>query len=130
MRVPAYTRAMSRAPHVIVGAGPVGSSLARILADDAEPVIVVTRSGSGPGSDGVRSVAADASDPEALSRIASGAAAIYNCANPGSYTQGERLRQLGASALLDGAESPGAVLATMSNVHGYGPVPVLMTAQL
>ncbi|MDZ4236189.1 MAG: NAD-binding protein, partial [Dietzia sp.] len=82
---------MSRAPHVIVGAGPVGSSLARILADDGEPVIVVTRSGSGPGSDGVRSVAADASDPEALSRIASGAAAIYNCANPGSYTQWERL---------------------------------------
>jgi nucleoside-diphosphate-sugar epimerase len=121
---------MSRAPHVIVGAGPVGSSLARILADDGEPVIVVTRSGSGPGSDGVRSVAADASDPEALSRIASGAAAIYNCANPGSYTQWERLWPPLASALLAAAESTGAVLVTMSNLYGYGPVPVPMTAQM
>ncbi|MGP6205096.1 NAD-dependent epimerase/dehydratase family protein [Microbacterium sp. F2] len=121
---------MSRAPHVIVGAGPVGSSLARILADDAEPVIVVTRSGSGPGSDGVRSVAADASDPEALSRIASGAAAIYNCANPGSYTQWERLWPPLASALLAAAESTGAVLVTMSNLYGYGPVMVPMTAQM
>ncbi len=121
---------MSRAPHVIVGAGPVGSSLARILADDAEPVIVVTRSGSGPGSDGVRSVAADASDPEALSRIASGAAAIYNCANPGSYTQWERLWPPLASALLAAAESTGAVLVTMSNLYGYGPVLVPMTAQM
>lgn len=121
---------MSRAPHVIVGAGPVGSSLARILADDGEPVIVVTRSGSGPGSDGVRSVAADASDPEALSRIASGAAAIYNCANPGSYTRWERLWPPLASALLAAAESTGAVLVTMSNLYGYGPVPVPMTAQM
>ena len=62
---------MSSAPHVIVGAGPVGSSLARILAGDGEPVIVVTRSGSELGGDGIRSIAADASDPEALTRIAS-----------------------------------------------------------
>lgn len=130
MRVPAYTRAMSRAPHVIVGAGPVGSSLARILADDGEPVVVITRSGSTPGGDGITSIAADASDPQALTRAAAGAAVIYNCANPGSYTQWERLWPPLASALLAAAESTGAVLVTMSNLYGYGPVTVPMTAQM
>ena len=121
---------MSSAPHVIVGAGPVGSSLARILAGDGEPVIVVTRSGSELGGDGIRSIAADASDPEALTRIASGAAAIYNCANPGSYTQWERLWPPLGSALLTAAESTGAVLVTVSNLYGYGPVTEPMTAQM
>lgn len=121
---------MSSAPHVIVGAGPVGSSLARILAGDGEPVIVVTRSGSELGGDGIRSIAADASEPEALTRIASGAAAIYNCANPGSYTQWERLWPPLGSALLTAAESTGAVLVTMSNLYGYGPVTEPMTAQM
>ncbi len=121
---------MSSAPHVIVGAGPVGSSLARILAGDGEPVIVVTRSGSELGGDGIRSIAADASDPEALTRIASGAAAIYNCANPGSYPQWERLWPPLGSALLTAAESTGAVLVTVSNLYGYGPVTEPMTAQM
>ncbi|HIE60506.1 MAG TPA: NAD-dependent epimerase/dehydratase family protein [Microbacterium sp.] len=121
---------MSSAPHIIVGAGPVGSSLARILAGDGEPVIVVTRSGSELGGDGIRSIAADASDPEALTRIASGAAAIYNCANPGSYTQWERLWPPLGSALLTAAESTGAVLVTVSNLYGYGPVTEPMTAQM
>lgn len=121
---------MSSAPHVIVGAGPVGSSLARILAGDGEPVIVVTRSGSELGGDGIRSIAADASDPEALTRIASGAAAIYDCANPGSYTQWERLWPPLGSALLTAAESTGAVLVTVSNLYGYGPVTEPMTAQM
>ena len=119
---------MSTAPHVIVGAGPVGSSLARILTGDGESVIVVTRSGRTPAGDGLRSVAADASDPDALSRICSGAAAIYNCANPGSYVEWERLWPPLASALLTAAESTGAVLVTMSNLYGYGPVTAPMTA--
>lgn len=119
---------MSAGAHVIVGAGPVGSSLARILTDDGESVVVVTRSGSSPGVDGVMSVAADASDPAALARVASGAAVIYNCANPGSYTQWERMWPPLAASLLSAAESTGAVLVTMSNLYGYGPVHEPMTA--
>ena len=33
--------------HVVVGAGPVGSGVAQLLADAGEQVRVVTRSGSG-----------------------------------------------------------------------------------
>lgn len=125
-----YTRGMSTAPHIIVGAGPVGSALASILTSDGESVIVLTRSGSAPAGERLQSVAADASDPAALTRIASGAAAIYNCANPGSYVEWERRWPPLAAALLAAAEATGAVLVTMSNLYGYGPVTVPMTAQM
>ena len=36
------------ATHVIVGAGPIGSATARLLADDGHEVRVVTRGGAGP----------------------------------------------------------------------------------
>lgn len=120
---------MPTAPHVIVGAGPIGSALARLLADEAEQVIVVTRSGSARSLEGVTAVAADASDADALMRIAAGAAAIYNCANPGDYTEWERRWPPLASALLAAAEATGAVLVTMSNLYGYGPVTAPMTAR-
>ncbi len=39
---------MSNDLHVVVGAGPVGSAVAEILAERGHRVRVVTRSGSGP----------------------------------------------------------------------------------
>src|SRR5690606_37204952 len=66
--------------HVIVGAGQVGARLAVRLAGLGHDVVVVTRSGSGP--EGVERVAADAADRARLTRIARGADALYNCANP------------------------------------------------
>jgi Trk K+ transport system NAD-binding subunit len=50
--------------HVIIGSGPVGSSVARELIARGEQVRVVTRSGS--GIEGADRVAADASDPGVL----------------------------------------------------------------
>ncbi|WP_329484771.1 FAD-dependent monooxygenase [Kribbella sp. NBC_01484] len=38
--------------HVVVGAGPVGSATARLLAGQGEQVRVITRSGSGPEAAG------------------------------------------------------------------------------
>ena len=34
--------------HVVIGSGPIGSTVARLLADEGEQVRVVTRSGTGP----------------------------------------------------------------------------------
>lgn len=70
--------------HVIVGAGPVGTTLALQLADAGHEVRVVTRSGRGPERPGIRRVRADASDAATLARHVAGAAALYNCANPPS----------------------------------------------
>jgi nucleoside-diphosphate-sugar epimerase len=107
--------------HVIVGAGPVGSTIARKLVERGEQVRVVTRSGGGPEHSSIERVAADATDAERLSTLADGAVALYNCANPAYHRWLTDWPPL-ASALLTAAERSGAVLATSSNLYGYGPV--------
>ena len=115
--------------HVIVGAGTVGSALAARLAERGHEVIVVSRRGTAPPTDGVRGVAADASDAAALAAIAAGADVIYNCANP-RYHRWERDWPPIAASILGAAERSGAVLATLSNLYGYGPVDGAMTETL
>lgn len=107
--------------HVVVGAGPVGRHVATLLAERGDQVTVVTRSGRDTGITGVAHVALDATDAEALTRVTTGAAALYNCANPGDYTQWERTWPPLASSLLTTAERTGAVYAITGNLYPYGP---------
>jgi nucleoside-diphosphate-sugar epimerase len=117
--------------HVIVGAGPVGTATANLLADRGEKVRIVTRRGTGPEHPSIERVAADATDAGRLSELASGAHALYNCANP-QYHQWLTDWPPLASALLTAAERSGVVLATASNLYGYGPVngPITATTPL
>lgn len=64
--------------------------------------MIVTRRGSGPHDSGIRTVAADASSVDALL----------------------------AAAFLSYAERTAAVLATCSNLYGYGPVTGRLTESL
>ncbi|MGE5289073.1 MAG: NAD-dependent epimerase/dehydratase family protein [Micromonosporaceae bacterium] len=113
--------------HVIVGAGPVGTATANLLAGRGEKVRLVTRRGSGPEHPAIEKVAADATDAQRLSALASGADALYNCANPLYHRWLTDWPPL-ASALLTAAERSGAVLVTASNLYGYGPVDEPITA--
>ncbi len=106
---------------VIVGAGAVGSQAALLLAERGEKVRVISRRGTGPQHPSIERVAADATDAEQLTALATGAAALYNCASP-LYHQWFTDWPPLASALLTAAERSGAVLAAMSNLYGYGPV--------
>jgi len=106
--------------HIVIGAGPIGSGVAQALAEHGHQVSVVTRSGSGPQVTGIERVAADAADAEAIAKVASGAAAIYNCANP-PYHKWPTMWPPIANSLLGAAERSGAVLVTISNLYGYGP---------
>ncbi|MGI9197689.1 MAG: NAD-dependent epimerase/dehydratase family protein [Candidatus Nanopelagicales bacterium] len=115
--------------HLVVGAGSVGSEVARLLADEGLEVIVITRSGSGPDGPGIRRVAADASSVDALTEVAPEAEAIYNCANPAYHRWAQDWPPM-ASAFLAYAERTGAVLATCSNLYGYGPVDGPLTESL
>lgn len=114
---------MSSELHVVVGAGPIGSGIASALAGRGHQVRVITRTGSGAGADdapGVERVAADASDAAEMTRLTTGAAVLYNCANP-AYHRWPELWPPIAAALLGAAERSGAVLVTISNLYGYGP---------
>jgi nucleoside-diphosphate-sugar epimerase len=107
--------------HVIVGAGPVGTATANLLADSGEQVRVITRRGGGPERAGVERTAADATDPARLSELTKGAVALYNCASPlyhQWFTDWPPLHH----AMLRAAEENGTVLASASNLYGYGPV--------
>jgi nucleoside-diphosphate-sugar epimerase len=112
--------------HLVVGAGPVGTATARRLLAEGHHVRVVTRRGDGP--EGAERVAADAADASRLAELASGTVAIYNCVNP-TYTRWEQDWPPVAAALLRAAESSGAVLATVGNLYGYGPVDAPMTEE-
>jgi nucleoside-diphosphate-sugar epimerase len=113
--------------HVIVGAGQVGAHLARNLVERGHDVTVVTRSGSGP--DGVERIKADAADRARLSDVARGADVLYNCVNP-PYPRWARDWPPMAASFLGAAESSGAVLVTLGNLYGYGPVDGPMTEDL
>ncbi|MEU0077020.1 NAD-dependent epimerase/dehydratase family protein [Micromonospora tulbaghiae] len=112
--------------HVIVGAGPVGTATARLLAERGERVRVVTRRGTGPEHPAIERVAADAADADRLTALSEGADALYNCANPEYHTWPTDWPPL-AAALLTAAERSGAVLTTVGNLYGYGPVDAPMT---
>lgn len=116
--------------HLVVGAGPVGHHVAALLAARGSDVTVATRSGRSTGLDGVRHVALDASDADALARAAEGADVLYNCANPGDYTQWDRVWPPLAAAMLTAAERAGTVYAITGNLYPYGPVDGPMTEDL
>jgi nucleoside-diphosphate-sugar epimerase len=115
--------------HLVVGAGPVGTETACLLARSGHDVIVLTRRGSGPSEPNIRTVAADAASLDALLGAAPKADAIYNCVNPPYHRWAQEWPPL-ATAFLSYAERTGAVLATCSNLYGYGPVNSPMTESL
>ncbi|GIF06280.1 NAD-dependent epimerase/dehydratase family protein [Actinoplanes siamensis] len=108
--------------HVIVGSGPIGSNVARLLVDRGEQVRIVTRSGSGPEHPLIERVAADASDARRLTELTQGAEVLYNCANP-KYTEWADKWFPMNDAMIAAAKATGAVYAITGNLYGYGPQP-------
>lgn len=113
--------------HVILGKGPVGSAVADLLSARGDRVRVLSRSG-GQGGGTVEHVAVDAADTDALVRATVDAGVLYNCANPVDYHRWAEQWPPMAAALLASAEAHGAVLATVGNLYGYGPVDAPITA--
>ena len=106
--------------HVIVGAGPVGSLTASLLVGSGHSVRLVSRHMSGAKESHVERVQADASDPDVLRGLATGAAVLYDAASP-PYSRWVSDWPPLAASLLSAAEASGAVLVTVSNLYGYGP---------
>lgn len=118
------------APHVVVGAGPVGRAVAALLAERGERVLLASRSGAGAPVPGVERVALDAGDADALTALAEGAASLHNAVNPPSYDVWGTWWPPVAEAFLLAAERTGALLVTAGPLYAYGPVEVPITADL
>lgn len=115
--------------HIVIGAGPIGTATALLIADHGDEVVVVTRSGSGPTHPAVSLTRADASSAHEMTEIATGAVAIYDCANP-AYNRWPTDWPPIAESLLTAAEQSDAVLVTVSNLYGYGRVSGPITEDL
>ncbi|WP_433300542.1 NAD-dependent epimerase/dehydratase family protein [Actinoplanes sp. CA-030573] len=108
--------------HVVIGSGPIGSAVARLLADQGSTVRMVTRSGRGPAHPQIERIAADASDAARLTEIAAGAETVFNCANP-KYTEWEKLWYPMNDAMIAAARAADAVYVITGNLYVYGPQP-------
>lgn len=105
---------------VVVGAGPIGRSVAALLTGDHHHVDLVSRSGRGVALPGVTVHALDATDATALGDLARGTAAIINCASPAYHRWPEGWPAL-SDALIRAAERAEAPLVNLSNLYAYGP---------
>src|SRR3954449_5671020 len=91
--------------HLVIGAGGIGRAAARHLVAREQQVTIGTRSGSDPGIPGVRAVQVDASDADALTRLAQGAATLVNAVNPAKYYRWVQDWPPVAAAMLAAAQS-------------------------
>ncbi len=106
--------------HLVVGSGPVGTGVARALAERGDRVTVVTRRGTGPQHPAITLVAADASNADALTAAADGAATVFNCVNPPYHRWPQEWPPI-HQALMATATRTGAVLVMMDNLYAFGP---------
>jgi nucleoside-diphosphate-sugar epimerase len=106
---------------VVLGAGPVGRSLASALHDDGRMVRMVTRSGHAHVAPAVEVMAGDVADLDAAVRACAGAETVYGCVGL-DYTGWPEKWPPMMAGMLAGAEAAGAKFVFMDNCYMYGPV--------
>ncbi|MGY8710652.1 NAD(P)H-binding protein [Bradyrhizobium sp. 18BD] len=105
--------------YLVVGAGPVGSETARLLAEEGRSVILTSRNPGSLDIAGVRMVSADATDAAQLAELAKGADAIFMCAMAAYHRWPTDFFPI-MDGTVKAAEQVGAKLLVVGNVYGYG----------
>ena len=117
------TRSLA-SPAVVIGAGPVGTTIALELADRGRPVRLLTRSGSGPVHPLVERRRGDASNPSVLADVVAGASAVFDCMHASAYDAAVWRAELPRAerAVLEAAGRVGAVVVFPESLYAYGRV--------
>ena len=105
--------------HVVLGAGPVGVTVAGQLATAGIPVRIVSRRGLQAARAGVEVVRADVADAAALRAATRNASVIYNALNPPYHRWQQEWPTLHRN-VMDAASQTGAVLVLVDNLYAYG----------
>ena len=109
---------------VVLGAGPVGRTVAAVLVARGIRPRVVTRSGT--AIEGTGPCLADLADADAARVALGGASVVFQCAQPPYHRWPQEFPRLQRS-VVRACEASGAVLVAIENLYGYGPVPVPLT---
>jgi len=107
--------------YAVTGAGPVGSTVAILLADQGHQVRLLTRSGSGPEHPLIERRKADASDPAQLADAFDGVSAVFHCIHGSAYTAKTWQAELPRAerTVLDAAAEAGAVVVFPESLYSY-----------
>ncbi|WP_115787066.1 NAD-dependent epimerase/dehydratase family protein [Arthrobacter silvisoli] len=107
--------------YAVTGAGPVGSTIASLLAEQGHQVRLLTRSGSGPEHPLIERRKADVSDPAQLADAFDGAAAVFHCIHGSAYTAKAWQAELPRAerTVLDAAAEAGAVVVFPESLYSY-----------
>ncbi|HDH03781.1 MAG TPA: NAD-dependent epimerase/dehydratase family protein, partial [Actinobacteria bacterium] len=115
--------------HVVIGAGPVGTGIARKAVARGHQVTIVTRTGSGLTIPGVHHVKADVTDPVTAREAIKDASVVYQAAQPAYNKWSEKFPSL-QSGVATAAAATDAVLVAVENLYMYGPVDRPMTEDM
>lgn len=105
--------------HVVLGAGPAGSTIVQELVSRGLPVRHVSLGPIPDSPTGVQTVQADMSSPSEAIAANEGAAAIYHAVNVPYHMQVEVMPQI-ANAVLEAAARHGAHLVVLDTLYPYG----------
>lgn len=109
---------MAKPLAVILGAGPVGLTVGKLLVQKDHSVRFITRSGKQVPLEGTETLAADIRNPQALTAAAQGARILIHAAGI-PYQDWAREFPAMQSSILTAARSLGAVVVFAENLYSY-----------
>ena len=117
--------------HLVIGAGPVGATVALQLAARGDRVRLLTRSGSGPTHASIERLRGDAGDLDTVAQAAAGTHAVFDCMHGSAYAAATWRVELprAEKVVLEAAARAGAVVVFPESLYAYGHVTGTMTEQ-
>lgn len=109
--------------HTVIGAGQIGTQLARLLAVQGYTVRLVRRGELEAAIPGVTFMRGDVTDRTFADAVCRGATVVYNCANPPDYHKWDGVLQPLYRAVREAAGRAGARLVQLDNLYMYGRPP-------